>query len=94
MDRKTGKMQMLTVCQTCLRNQVRYNIDYLNCSKNKTGRYCLDCPSRVYKKCPLMNKTLKLLPPGFVQNNKIVRPSRMNRLSNQRFTSDASDFQR
>ncbi len=80
--------------------QVRYNIDYLKCSKETTGRYCLDCPTPVFKKCIVAKR--KLNPEKFldieIQNSETAikpKPSKLNRLSalSSRF-SNAQSFVR
>jgi hypothetical protein len=56
-DPEKTKFSFLSICQNCLRAQVRYNIDYINCNRTVSGRYCLDCPTKIYEKCPVINKT-------------------------------------
>ncbi|MBP7652832.1 hypothetical protein KA977_05375 [Candidatus Dependentiae bacterium] len=95
LDSPSKKYSMLNVCQTCLRSQVRYDINYSDCRKETTGRYCIDCPSNIYKNCSVIKKTLN--PEIDVNLSKSnmehkFKSSRMNRLSSTRLLSNDNSF--
>jgi len=53
-DKYPKKLTFLSICEKCLRAQIRYNIFYRDCKKDSVGKYCLDCPSEIYNNCKLI----------------------------------------
>jgi len=84
-------MPMLQTCQSCLRSQVRYNIEYSKCHKETMGRYCLDCPTKIYINCNIIKKTLN---PEINGAPPKIKSSRLNRFGAAVITSNAQYFNR
>ncbi len=77
-EKISNKTSMLQICNLCLRMQIRHNIDYLNCTKKTMGRYCLDCPVKIFKNCTIAQK--KIQPEKFQNsdNNDEVEKTNIN----------------
>lgn len=95
LDSNPKNFSMINICQNCIRNQVRHNINYSECKKEFTGKYCIDCPTNIYKKCPVIKKTLNPdINPEVLLSDKSsrIKSSRLNRLGSARFLSNDNNF--
>ena len=95
LDFNQKKFSMINICQSCIRNQVRHNINYSECKKEFTGKYCIDCPTNIYKNCPVMKKTLNPdINSEVLLSDKTsrIKSSRLNRLGSARLLSNDNNF--